>query len=499
MASNYTVTGHGDFDTIFMSRASTKRADIGYQVGGTDISNRYEPSAGNGSSNADQISYNTGYKYNNTDLKYYFKVSGYSSNPAYGTLLSTYCSGVDKYGTYADGSGGTYNALIQSNSVDCGYVAPSTYNVTLNTTSNGSISFASGHGPTHGGGFYSGDSTTINASPATNYQLNATTPWSYSGGVSNPSTNNNSFTFTVTNNASVNANFVPTAGTLLEYTCINYNKYAIYADGSGGTYNTIIETNSSYCGYTPPAPTITINGPTDNSTFTAGQQVTLDITGDSSGFILTSVSLDYSTDYGNSWTTAYIYETFSPTNTHNATKTISFPSPTHFTPVRIRALAADNLGQSSGYVYRNYVWSQSYPAASPPTASINYIYNGYPDGYAFFGVGMQAAGGNDGNGSYFGLIDTQILYSFYGTPGTYGTECDYQPYSHTVSYYCGCFSYPSVPSYANITFAAYAQQSDGETVINYTPDSPYSTWYQTDGTTNVPGNCNNAPTNIITS
>jgi hypothetical protein len=43
--------------------------------------------------------------------------------PVAGTLLSTYCVSYDKYGTYADGSGGTYDALIQANSADCGYVA----------------------------------------------------------------------------------------------------------------------------------------------------------------------------------------------------------------------------------------------------------------------------------------------------------------------------------------------------------------------------------------
>jgi hypothetical protein len=43
---------------------------------------------------------------------------GYS-NTASGTLLSTYCSGNDKYGTYADGHGGSYAALIQANSTDC--------------------------------------------------------------------------------------------------------------------------------------------------------------------------------------------------------------------------------------------------------------------------------------------------------------------------------------------------------------------------------------------
>lgn len=44
--------------------------------------------------------------------------------PAYGTLLSAYCDGYDKYGTYADGAGGTYPALIATNSTDCGYSNP---------------------------------------------------------------------------------------------------------------------------------------------------------------------------------------------------------------------------------------------------------------------------------------------------------------------------------------------------------------------------------------
>ena len=42
---------------------------------------------------------------------------------ASGTLLSTYCTGFDLYGTYADGAGGTYNALIAYNSATCGYAA----------------------------------------------------------------------------------------------------------------------------------------------------------------------------------------------------------------------------------------------------------------------------------------------------------------------------------------------------------------------------------------
>ena len=41
-----------------------------------------------------------------------------------GTYQGSFCSGYNLYYIYADGSGGTYNSLIQSNSPTCGYVAP---------------------------------------------------------------------------------------------------------------------------------------------------------------------------------------------------------------------------------------------------------------------------------------------------------------------------------------------------------------------------------------
>ena len=47
-----------------------------------------------------------------------------ASCPSAGTLLSTYCTGTnnyDKWGVYTNGNCGTYNQLIQANSVDCGY------------------------------------------------------------------------------------------------------------------------------------------------------------------------------------------------------------------------------------------------------------------------------------------------------------------------------------------------------------------------------------------
>jgi hypothetical protein len=44
--------------------------------------------------------------------------------PAKGVLLSTLCKGYDQYGKYADGSGGSYESLIASNSSNCGYTPP---------------------------------------------------------------------------------------------------------------------------------------------------------------------------------------------------------------------------------------------------------------------------------------------------------------------------------------------------------------------------------------
>lgn len=56
-----------------------------------------------------------------------------TTQPAAGTLLSTFCQGVDKYGSYANGTGGTYNQLIESNSPDCGYTSPFAFSVSPNT------------------------------------------------------------------------------------------------------------------------------------------------------------------------------------------------------------------------------------------------------------------------------------------------------------------------------------------------------------------------------
>jgi len=75
------------------------------------------------------------------------------SYPKKGTLISTYCSGYDQYGTYADGNGGTYNELIETNSLTCGYITPSTGG---GTSSGGGGGDSHTYNPTMPGNFNNG-------------------------------------------------------------------------------------------------------------------------------------------------------------------------------------------------------------------------------------------------------------------------------------------------------------------------------------------------------
>jgi hypothetical protein len=51
---------------------------------------------------------------------------GKSRYPVAGTLLGTYCTGYTLYGTYANGSGGSYNQLIEAYSTSCGWIGGGT-------------------------------------------------------------------------------------------------------------------------------------------------------------------------------------------------------------------------------------------------------------------------------------------------------------------------------------------------------------------------------------
>ena len=46
----------------------------------------------------------------------------------------------------------------------------------------------------------------------------------------------------------------PVKGTFIKNICKGYDQYGVYANGNGGTYEELIEVNSTICGYTPPPP-----------------------------------------------------------------------------------------------------------------------------------------------------------------------------------------------------------------------------------------------------
>jgi hypothetical protein len=98
-----------------------------------------------------------------------------TTNPPNGTLLSTYCSGYDKYGTYANGSGGTYTALIQANSTDCGYVVPTNATVTYYIVGGGGGGggFYGPRGGGGGGGGYTSGTVTLSTGTLYSYTVGA--------------------------------------------------------------------------------------------------------------------------------------------------------------------------------------------------------------------------------------------------------------------------------------------------------------------------------------
>jgi hypothetical protein len=74
MATGITVNGV-DLDSIFKARVSAKRADVEFEVAGTDISNRYEPA---NTLSKSKITYNTGFIANGSDLKDLFMDKNYN-------------------------------------------------------------------------------------------------------------------------------------------------------------------------------------------------------------------------------------------------------------------------------------------------------------------------------------------------------------------------------------------------------------------------------------
>jgi hypothetical protein len=226
--------------------------------------------------------------FNSTDPTYTSFLNNYGiwvkPPPAAGTLLSTYCLGVNKYGTYADGSGGTYTALIENKSVDCGYVRLDTYiltpyatNVNEGTTLSFTVTTTNvGNGTT----LYwkiqfitgeaiaadfdppgTGQPTTIGAFTITNNigrfkiaaKADATTegPQKFIvqilvGGPSGEVVD--SATITINDTSASPGTLYAGMGSIISQGCDGLFYKTVYADGMGGTYTSLDNPNNVDCG-----------------------------------------------------------------------------------------------------------------------------------------------------------------------------------------------------------------------------------------------------------
>jgi hypothetical protein len=181
--------------------------------------------------------------------------------PAVGTILATHCTGVDKYNTVANGTGGSTEVLVQANSTDCGYVPPPASGTVLDT-------FCSGYNKVNrvanGSGGYNDvvvetNSTTCGYVPPVVYPPAGTELSVFCSGYTKyrrVADGSGGYTDQVIATNSTDCGYVapPASGTILATHCVGFNKYNTVANGSGGSTEVLLESNSAYCGYTPPPP-----------------------------------------------------------------------------------------------------------------------------------------------------------------------------------------------------------------------------------------------------
>ena len=135
----------------------------------------------------------------------------------------------------------TFNAT--SNRTLVATFAQATYTVTVSTSGNGTVT---------GGGSYANNSSVIlTATPNSGYQF---TNW-VQNGIATPVSTNPSYTITVTQNISLNANFIPLATSNVTWTKTPYNSYLVTWTGprnpivtlQNGTGNTtVVYTTNGY-------------------------------------------------------------------------------------------------------------------------------------------------------------------------------------------------------------------------------------------------------------
>lgn len=173
-------------------------------------------------------------------LTYLANHGGQLGYPAAGILVSTYCDGTTKMGRYSNGSGGTYTAVIEANSLECGWTYPA-----------------------------AGTVLQVFCQGVNRMQRIA-------NGVGG-------YTDSVLEANSTLCGYVPpmTNGTLISTFCQGTTKMGRYSDGAGGTYDAIITTNSVDCGYVAPVfnPTISMGALPTTAEVGYGTTIALSISG----------------------------------------------------------------------------------------------------------------------------------------------------------------------------------------------------------------------------
>lgn len=213
--------------------------------------------------------------------------------PLAGTFISQSCAA---YGTepytlnkvYANGSGGTYTEGTP-NSPTCGYTTP-TYTLTssvgnfgeVNEGGSFTISFSTNRPGNFGYQLANVTSADLNGAPLSGTVSNGSVI-TYNVTADTTTEGREYFTFTLDNGqASVYVQIIdtsisyPLAGTFLSQFCdANYTRWGTYANGSGGSYNQVIEYNAAYCGYVAPpasAPLVT-SVVMQSGTYEAGETI----------------------------------------------------------------------------------------------------------------------------------------------------------------------------------------------------------------------------------
>jgi len=221
--------------------------------------------------------------------------------PAAGTPAgSAYCVGFDLYQLKANGDCGTYEDLIEINSASCGYVGPTTQtpstgtgsvtdsSVTFTVANNDSqqvnITWNIREGSQFGNVVRNGTLTNVGVGNfglrnITGSSLNSNTIYYLTDVIATASGKLASAAGTVRSLVTDEAPTCPAAGTAIGSPyCVGFNLYQTRADGSCGTYEDLIETNSTSCGYVEQPTTYTFRAKTQTSSSTSGTPVQWEIT-----------------------------------------------------------------------------------------------------------------------------------------------------------------------------------------------------------------------------